>query len=313
MRFALGMPALILYPPIMSPWEPEASPDDILSIARTADESGWDWITVSEHMVMPREMVPVMGPRFPEALTAVGVLAGATRRIKILTYVLVLPYRNPVTLAKEVATLDFLSGGRITLGVAVGHLEREFDILDVPFDERGARSDEYIRVMKELWTHPDPSFHGRWVQVENVAFEPKPVQQPHPPVLVGGNSRPAMRRAARLGDGWLPWLVTREQLPACLAYIHEQPGFHERPGPFEVVMPLAPLNVEDNTHRELGETRTPSGRDAIIEEIGLLEEAGATVTHVVAPRTSSVEELLEWTEWFAREVIAACANGDAAQ
>ena len=303
-KFALAAPGLILYPPVMSEWERDARAGDILRVARAADEAGWDWLTVPEHIVMPREMAGVMGARFPEALTAAAVLAGATRRIKLLTYVLVLPYRNPVVLAKQVATLDFLSAGRITLGVAGGHLEREFEVLGVPFAERGVLTDEYIVAMKELWTSPEPSFRGRHVEFENIAFEPKPVQKPHPPILVGGNSRPAMRRAARLGDGWLPWLVTRAELPECLSYIREQPGFAERSAGFEVVMPLAPLNVEDYTHRELGETRQPRERDEIINEVGLLERAGATAVQVVPPRTRSVEELADWTEWFGREIVA---------
>ena len=147
MKFALGMPGLILYPPIVSPWESEASSGEILRVARTADRVGWDWLTLSEHLVIPGEMTAVMGSRFPEAISAAAVLAGATQRIGILTYVLVVPYRNPVLLAKQVSTLDFLSGGRIILGTAVGHLEREFQVLEVRFEERGAMTDEYLRAM----------------------------------------------------------------------------------------------------------------------------------------------------------------------
>ncbi len=303
MKFALGMPCLILYPPIVSPWESAASSADILGVARKADQAGWDWLTLSEHVVIPREMADVMGPRFPEAVSAAAVLAGATQRIKILTYVLVLPYRNPVILAKQIATLDFLSAGRIILGTAVGHLRREFEVLKVPFEERGAMTDEYLRAMVELWTSAEPSFQGRYVQFEDVVFEPKPVQKPHPPILVGGNTQPAMRRAAALGDGWLPWLVTREGLPACLSYIREQPGFEERRERFEVVMPVSSLNVADFSHEIRGETHLRSGREELVEEIGLLKEAGVTAVQVPPPRTSSVEQLLEWTEWFAAEVI----------
>jgi probable F420-dependent oxidoreductase len=303
MKFALATPALILYPPIMSPWEPAAGAPEILRVARAADAAGWHWLTIPEHVVMPDEMAPVMGKRFPEAVTAAAVLAGATERIRLLTYVLVLPYRNPLMLAKQIATLDFLSGGRITLGTAVGHLEREFDLLGVPFKERGTLTDEYLLAMKELWTNPTPSFAGAHVRFEKIAFEPRPVQRPHPPILIGGNSRPAMRRAARLGDGWLPWLVTREQLPACLSYIREQPGFAERRGPFEVLMPLAPLNVEDYSHRELGESRQPRERQEIVDEVGRLREAGATAVQVVPPQTRSVEHLVEWITWFAREIF----------
>ncbi len=303
MKFALGMPGLILYPPIVSPWESKASPGDILQVAKTADRAGWDWLTLSEHVVIPREMAGVMGPRFPEAISAAAVLAGATERIKILTYVLVLPYRNPVVLAKQISTLDFLSAGRFILGTAVGHLEREFQVLKVPFEERGPMTDEYLRAMVELWTSPDPSFQGRYVQFENVVFEPKPVQKPHPPILIGGNTRPALRRAAALGDGWLPWLVTREGLPACLSYLREQPGFEQRSARFEVVMPVSSLNVADFSHQIRGETHLRSSREELIEEIGLLEDAGVTVVQVPPPRTSGVAQLLEWTEWFAAEII----------
>lgn len=303
MKFGLGVPGLILYPPIMHRWEPEASPVDILQVAQKADELGFDWLTIPEHIVMPQEMADIMGRRYPEALAAAAFLAGATKKIRLLTYVLVLPYRNPVLLAKQIATLDSLSGGRFTLGTASGHMEREFDVLDVPFRERGALTDEYIRAMKELWTRREPSFHGRYIQFEGIFFEPKPAQTPHPPILVGGNSRPAMRRAANLGDGWLPWLISRQQLPGCLSYVREQPGFQQRSRPFEVVMPLAPLNVEDYTHRELGKTRAPRGRDEIVEEVGLLKEAGVTGTLVGPPRTASVEQYIEWMEWFAGEVM----------
>ena len=303
MKFGLGMPALILYPPVMSRWEPEASPADVLRVARKADELGFEWITVSEHIVMPQEMVEIMGPRFPEALAAAAFLAGATNRIKILPYVLVLPYRNPIVLAKQIATLDWLSGGRFVLGTAAGHLEREFDILNVPFKERGALTDEYIQAMKVLWTSPEPSFQGRYFQFDRIAFEPKPAQKPHPPILIGGNSRPAMRRAANLGDGWLPWLITREQLPDCLSYIHEQPGFRDNPRPFEVVMPMATFQIEDYSHRELGKTRVPRGRQEIIEEVGLLKEAGVTGALVNPPRTPDVDRFIEWLEWFAADVM----------
>jgi probable F420-dependent oxidoreductase len=303
MKFALGMPALILYPPIMSPWEPQASGQDVLRVARKADEAGWDWLTISEHIVMPNDMAEVMGPRFPESLTAASVIAGATCRVKLLTYVLVLGYRHPVFLAKQIATLDFLSEGRVLLGAGIGHMQGEFEALGAPFKGRGSMADESILAMRELWGSPQPSFDGKHFRFHDVTFEPKPVQKPYPPVFVGGNSKAAMRRAARLGDGWLPWLVTREQLPDCLNYIAEQPEFEQRRQSFEVVMPLVIPNVEDYSHRELGETRQLGNREEIVEEIGLLRDAGVTVVQVPPPRTPSVEFLLEWVEWFAREVV----------
>lgn len=303
MKFALGMPGLILYPPIMSPWEPTASAEQIVSVARKADEVGWHWLTISEHIVMPNAMTEVMGRRFPEAVTAASVLAGATKRIKFMPYVLVLPYRHPVMLAKEIATLDFLSGGRFTLGTAVGHLEGEFDVLDVSFEDRGRLTDEYLEAIIELWTKDSPSFEGKYVKFRDIAFEPKPAQKPYPQIFIGGNTKVAMRRAARFGDGWMPWLVKPEDLPGCLAYIREQPGFRVRRERFEVVMPVSELEVEDYSHRIMSETHLRAGRDELVDAIGRMQDAGVTITQVPPPRTKSVEELLDWSEWFAREIM----------
>jgi hypothetical protein len=121
-------------------------------------------------------------------------------------------------------------------------------------------------------------------------------------VLIGGNSKAAMRRAATLGDGWLPWLVRRSELAEKVESIRALPGFGNHTRPFEVIMPLAPLNVEDYSHKELGKTKAPRTRDAIIEEVNLLAEAGATGTLVAPPRTAGVEPFLEWMDWFASEV-----------
>ena len=117
-----------------------------------------------------------------------------------------------------------------------------------------------------------------------------------------------MRRAANFGDGWAPWLITREQLPACLSYIREQPGLRDHPRPFEVVMPLATFQVEDYSHRMLGQTRQPHNREAIIEEIGLLKGAGATAVVVNPPRTQSVQQFVDWLAWFAHEVMPECTS-----
>jgi probable F420-dependent oxidoreductase len=130
------------------------------------------------------------------------VVAGATERVKLGTTVLVVPMRNPVLLAKELATLDVLSGGRLILGAGVGWLKEEFEALDAPFDHRGARMDEYLEVIRRLWTEDDPSFAGEYYTLGNVASYPKPLQSPHPPIWIGGNTAPALQRAARIGDAW---------------------------------------------------------------------------------------------------------------
>jgi probable F420-dependent oxidoreductase len=303
MKFSIAVPALNLYPPVMGPWEAQACPSDFLRIAHTADGLGYDFLSTSDHIVMPPEVAEVLGPRYPETLSAAAFLAGATSRIRVFTHVLVLPYRNPVVLAKGVSTLDFLSGGRITLGIGAGHMEQEFAVLNVPHNQRGPMTDEYIRAMKELWTSDRPSFQGNYVRFDGIVFEPKPLQKPHPPIVVGGNSRPAMRRAASLGDGWVPWLITAQQLPACLSYIHEQPAFRERTRPFDVFMPLASQQAHDYVQRKVGEAYTPAGRDETVERIGVLKEAGATGILANLPCTSTVDEYLERLKWFAQEII----------
>lgn len=303
MKFALATPAILNYPAAMAPWEPQAGGAEIMRFAKAADKQRWEWLTVPEHVLMPAEMSEVMGRRFPEGITASAALLGATERIRLLTYVMVLPYRHPVMLAKQIATMDFLTGGRFTLGTAVGHLEREFEVLQVPFKERGKLTDEYLQAIIECWTSDNPQFEGEYVQFKDIAFEPKPVQKPYPQIFIGGNAKPAMRRAAQFGDGWIPWLVTREELPGCIDYLRQQPGFEEKADRFEIVMPTTAYQVEDYSHAEKGDTHIAASRDEIIRDIERLREAGTTVAQVMPPRVETFEQCLEWVAWFDSEVI----------
>lgn len=194
-----------------------ATPERIRSLAVLAEDLGFDSIWVRDHIVVPTRtassypysdtgVASFVGELpYCEALATLAYLAASTQRVRLGTHVLVLPYRHPVLTAKMVATIDYLSGGRLILGVGAGWLEEEFTAVGQPhFRERGAVTDECIRLFKELWTRDEPSFHGRYYQVSDVKFYPKPVQKPHPPIWVGGHSHPAMRRAATLGDGWMP-------------------------------------------------------------------------------------------------------------
>ena len=187
-------------------------------------------------------------------------------------------------LAKAVSTLDLLSGGRVRISLGVGHAEREFEVLRAPFHERGRMTDEYLAAMIELWTSDAPEYHGTYVDFDGIAFAPTPVQQPHPPIWIGGNSRAAMRRAAR-HDGWYPWLITAEQLPECLDYIRSLPEFEARTRPFDVAMPLTTLAVSED-HRplddDLGRAPVLQGKQATIDAIGQLQEIGVTWTSVPA-------------------------------
>lgn len=194
---------------------PLFTPEEMRTQAREAEAMGFDHIWASDHVVLPVHVAPRFPysssgvPRFvPEQpysdpLTVLANLAGCTERIRLGTGVLVLPYRAPVLTAKIISTLDYMSGGRVILGVGAGWLEEEFVALGLDtFHERGKVTDEYIRIFKELWTKDDPEFQGHYYQFSGIKFYPKPVQKPHVPIWVGGNSRAGLRRAARMGDGW---------------------------------------------------------------------------------------------------------------
>jgi probable F420-dependent oxidoreductase len=307
MKFSTGLPGMTRYPPISQPWESSMTAADFQLVARTADELGFDSMTIPEHIVMPAEMVELMGPFWTHALTAMAFVAGATQRLIVDSSVIVLPYHHPVVLAKAVATLDWLTGGRVRLSIGVGHAKREFDALRVPFHERGRLTDESLAAMRELWTSESPMFQGRYVAFERIAFEPKPVQKPHPPIWIGGNSRAAMRRAAR-HDGWFPWLITAEQLPGCLDYIRSLPEFAARTRPFDVSLPVTTLAV-DEEHRprneEGGRVAGPATKQAMIDAIGHLQDVGVTWTSVPAPPVSSLAEYLDNLRWVAEEIVPA--------
>jgi probable F420-dependent oxidoreductase len=306
-KFSTGLPGLTRYPPITRDWERALRPEDFQVVARTADELGFDSLAIPEHIVMPVEMVELMGPFWTHALTAMAFVAGATSRIVVDSSVIVLPYHQPVVFAKAVSTLDFLSGGRVRISVGVGHAEDEFEALGVPFHERGRITDEYLAAMVELWSSEKPVFHGEYVDFEDVAFEPKTTQQPHPPIWIGGNSRAAMRRAAR-HDGWFPWLITAEQLPECLDYIHALPEFAARTRPLDVALPVSTLRVSED-HRPLddaeGRAPVPQGRQATIDAIAHLAEIGVTWTSIPTPPASSLSEYLDGLHFVAEEVMPA--------
>ena len=181
-----------------------ATPEIIRTAAVRAEQLGYDSAWVSDHVVVPRANIKNFGETIFDPLITLGVLAGATSRVGLGTTVLIVPYRNAVVTAKMVSSLDALSGGRVVLGVGAGWVAAESAMLAVPFKERGAMTDEYLDAMRELWTSATPSFAGKYTQFGDVVFEPKPVQKPHPPIWVGGHTKAALRRTARVGAAWHP-------------------------------------------------------------------------------------------------------------
>ena len=201
-------------PPVSGPL---STPDNLAHITVEGEAIGYDYATISDHVVIPRDIeakYPYSDTgEFPgrsrgdrhEQLTAAAFIAGKTSRLRLVTSVTVVPHRPAVLLAKMLATIDVLSKGRLTFGIGAGWMKEEFEALGLPpFPERGTVTDEYLDACRELWTKDDPRFEGRYVKFANMLFEPKPAQKPHPPIWVGGESGPALRRTARVGDGWYP-------------------------------------------------------------------------------------------------------------
>jgi probable F420-dependent oxidoreductase len=212
-----------------------ASPDLLIEVAERADALGFDSLLITDHVVLPVEysspypysasgrMAASADDPFFEPLSTIGFLAGRTRRIRLGTSVLIGPYRHPVPTARYLACLDQLSSGRIVIGLGVGWMAEEFTAVQAPpFAERGAVTDEVIGVFRAIWRDQPASFHGAHFRFEPVGAMPKPVQPGGIPILIGGESRPAMRRAVRLGDGWQPFKLPPEVLDRRLDYVRAQ-------------------------------------------------------------------------------------------
>lgn len=183
-----------------------------------AEELGYDSVWAIDHVIAPRKDAAQFGLLY-DPLVVLSLAAGLTERVLLGVSVLVLPYRHGVLTARMIASLDNLSAGRVILGVGSGWNAAEFAILGLPFERRGPMTDEYLRVMQELWTNPEPSFAGEFTQFSDVEFRPPPVQKPHPPIWVGGHSPAALRRTAEFGEAWHPINRTPAQLRAGLAEI----------------------------------------------------------------------------------------------
>jgi probable F420-dependent oxidoreductase len=181
-----------------------AGPEVIRGAAVRAEQLGYASVWVSDHVVVPHANVVNFGETIFDPLITLGVIAGATSRVRLGTTVLIVPYRNAVVTAKMLASLDALSAGRVVFGVGAGWVAAESAALGLPFAERGAMTDEYLRAMQELWTARSPSFAGTYTRFEGIFCEPKPVQKPHPPIWVGGHSRAALRRTVEFGAAWHP-------------------------------------------------------------------------------------------------------------
>lgn len=258
-RYGLFSPILFMMPGA-GDWQADAAWDDMVAIAQAADRLGYDHLTCGEHVGIPQDQAASRGTRYYDPLASFGYLAAVTRRIRFLTYVLVLGYSHPLQIAKRYGTLDVVSGGRLVLGLGVGSLEPEFAALGlggIEFEERGARGDDALRALRASWGRRVPEHHGRFYDFSDLVIDPCATRQ-DVPIWIGGRSRRSLRRALELADGWAPF-GPLDGLAGMLDEARNTPAWAARNGPLEVVFrheeaidPIgAPIPTADTLRRLL--------------------------------------------------------------
>lgn len=278
MKFGVLTPVVQQLPGQHAAWEETAGPDELARIAREVDRLGYHHLTCSDHVAVPETVVAQRGSVYWDPLALFGFVAGITRRVRLVTNVLVLGYRHPLDVAKRYGTLDRLSGGRLVLGFGVGSLQEEFELLGVPFVDRGDRGDDALRAVRASLSRRSPEYHGAFFDYSGFVVEPSALQD-HVPFWIGGRTRRSLRRAVELAEGWMPFALSGEQVATLLETV-------ELPEAFEVVLPPS---------RPLDPLSSP-GR--IAEEVEALQRAGATVMNVAMVH-HSLDHFLEQLVAFA--------------
>lgn len=274
----------------------------MLRASRRIEALGYDSIWFPDHLAIPeggKGYLPSY--EWPEPLTLAAYLAARTERLRIGWDVLVTPYRSPFLMAKSIATLDLLTEGRVIVGLGVGHLESEFRGLGIPFAKRGDITNEYIEIMQALWTKQRASYSGSTFTFADLRAEPKPFQKPHPPVWIGGNSPPALRRAARLGQGWHPMHPLPDELRRGVAAIRAARKEHRRRGPFTFSYSCPWMTL---TRALLGAERTflSGSLDQVVGDLRELKSAGCSYAVLRLGRNpKSGREMMEAVELFGKK------------
>ena len=280
------------------PYEGSATAQDIVDVAQAAEAAGLYSVWVGDHIAFPVEFASlnptVAGGKYPyptdnprmEALTTLAFVAGATSTIKLMVNACVLPQRNPVIVGKAVATLDYLSGGRMIFGVTLGWLREEFDALGADYARRRQQLEDGIEILRTLWEHDQPSYQGETHSFLPLNMRPKPVQSPLP-IYVGGHSRPAMRRAAAMGDGWLASRMAPADLREHVSFLREERKRSPRADQPFTVATTWPAAVGSHNPNVLDLT----DQDATLSTLAALGEAGADIVNMVVVSYDPAETL----------------------
>ncbi len=290
--YGIQLPVQALSLLTSQPWEREgAGPEELLAAARAADDAGFFYVAVCDHIAIPRDKAETMSTTWYHPVATLGWLAGQTSRVRLMTNVFVAAYRHPLETAKAFGTLDHLSGGRVILGVGAGHVEGEFEALGLAFAARGAATDAAVDGILAAWSDE---------YVGDVGLRPRPAQRPRPPIWIGGSSKPALRRVAARGDGWIPQGTPKQQMPEAIAYIGAERD-RVRPGAsFDIGVITEMLHVGDASWELPKHTR--SGSAGAIADA--LNEYGAMgVSHLqVRFAARSIDELCDQIARFGTEV-----------
>ncbi|MEU5315366.1 TIGR03619 family F420-dependent LLM class oxidoreductase [Streptomyces sp. NPDC021056] len=298
MEYGIQLPVQSQSTLYTEPWEIAATPADLVGIARAADRAGFAYIAACDHVAIPRRLAPAMSTVWYDPVATLAYLAAATERVRLLSHVAVVGLRHPLLTAKQYATLDHLSGGRLILGVGAGHVQEEFEALGGDFRQRGAVLDECLDALRAcLGPEEFPEHHGKLYDFEGLGQRPRPAQ-PHVPLWVGGSSPAAVRRAALKGDGWLPQGDPRDRLPAQIARIRELR--QDRQGPFTIGAIVEPLYV-GRPAWEVGRRALTGGPEQIAASLRAYGEMGVDQIQVRF-RSRGSDELTDQIAAFGTDV-----------
>jgi probable F420-dependent oxidoreductase len=267
-------------------WEVDGTIEDVAEIAKAADRLGYSHVSCSEHVIIPTDVATVRGSRYWDPLATFGYLGAVTSRVRFATNVLVLGYHHPLEIAKRYGTLDQVTGGRVILGLGVGSLREEFDLLGVPFEDRGARADDALRALRVSLASLRPEYGGTYYTYSDVVVDPC-ARQERVPLWIGGRTARSLRRAVELGDGWVPFGLGADDMGAMITKARETPAWAARTHPLELVL---------TNNRPADPIADPAGARHII---GRLTKAGATaiqlrlIHHSVAHYIEQLEAMIE--------------------
>lgn len=300
MKYGIQLPVQSQSTLYAEPWEAAAGPGDLLAVARAADHAGFDYVACCDHVAVPRRLASAMSTVWYDPVATLAFLAAATERVRLLSHVAVVGLRHPLLTAKQYATLDHLSGGRLILGVGAGHVREEFEALGADFERRGAVLDESVDALRAaLGPEEFPEHHGKLYDFEGLGQRPRPAQE-RVPVWIGGSSPAAVRRAALKGDGWLPQGDPRDRLPAQIARIRQLRERQEAQGPFTIGAIAEPLYVGTPAW-DVGRRTIGGPPEAIAESLRAYRAMGVDQVQVRF-RSRSRGELADQIEEFGAEV-----------